>query len=359
MVVLGNKSMRQVLDDDFSMTSMSYSTLIDRANDEVEAPHDPRFLVAQHMEQFRQRAAPVYFEILRVLCLNRCRVRRSLVHLIREWDGLHGDAEQLDQLLKGITREEPTTITISGNAPAPMESLPLSSWACLHKLRLMSWFVQLGFELDVYQKDELAGMYWYLNYLSRQRFQVLERTKGFADAHARKEPAENPQELEADRRVAKSLSFLSFSLLEAAISWDLSDAMSSLYAMLARLSLLPAPPRPYSTDALRYELRTRPFAAVGVPELVPFELFASGVEKRGETTGDVLAAAAESVASARKSLETMVKLEREYTFSGVGYEGWVEGTKRTLKACIGVGVAVATLRKMTAGGEAGVMGRGE
>lgn len=25
----------------------------------------------------------------------------------------------------------------------------------------MEWIVQLGFELDVYQVDELAGMYWY------------------------------------------------------------------------------------------------------------------------------------------------------------------------------------------------------
>ena len=351
--------MRQVLDDDFSLVSMSYSTLIDRANDEVEAPQDPRFRIAEHMERFRQRAAPVYFEILRVLCLNRCRVRRTLVHLIREWDGLHADAEQLDQLLKQLTGEEPMAITISGNAPTPMESLPLSSWTCLHKLRLMSWFVQLGFELDVYQKDELAGMYWYLNYLSKQRFQVLERTKGFVDAHARKLGAQSPQNLDVSRRIAKSLSFLSFSLLETAITWDLSDALASLYAVLLRLSLLSAPPRPYSTDELRYELRTRPFATVGVPELVPFELFRSGSEQRGISTEDVLSSAARGVANARKSLESMAKLEKEYTFSGMGYDGWVDGTKRTLKACIAVGVAVVTLQKMVAAGEGQVKGRVE
>lgn len=359
MIVLGNKSMRQILDDDFSLVSMSYSTLLDRANDEIEAPQDPRFLIAQHMEQFRQRAAPVYFEILRVLCLNRCRVRRSLVHLIREWDGLHGDAEQLDQLLRHLTLEELTPIAIGGNPPARMESLPLSSWACLHKLRLMSWFIQLGFELDVYQKDELAGMYWYLNYLSKQRFQVLERTKGFVEAHARKGPPQSPQQLEVDRRVAKALSFLSFSLLEAAIVWDLSDALASVYAVLLRLSLLTAPPRPYSTDELRYELRTRPFATVAVPELVPFELFRDGVEQRDVSTGDLLAGAAKSIANARKSLESMAKLEKRYTFSGMGYGGWVEGTKRTLKACIALGVTVVTLQKMAAKGEGEVKGKAE
>lgn len=26
----------------------------------------------------------------------------------------------------------------------------------------MEWIVQMGFELDLYQVDELAGMYWYI-----------------------------------------------------------------------------------------------------------------------------------------------------------------------------------------------------
>jgi hypothetical protein len=43
-----------------------------------------------------------------------------------------------------------------------MWSFPLSSWTYYHKLRQMEWIVQLGFELDVYEVDELAGMYWYV-----------------------------------------------------------------------------------------------------------------------------------------------------------------------------------------------------
>jgi len=43
-----------------------------------------------------------------------------------------------------------------------MFSFPLSSWAYYHKLRQMEWIVQLGFELEVYQPDELAGMYWFV-----------------------------------------------------------------------------------------------------------------------------------------------------------------------------------------------------
>ena len=39
-------------------------------------------------------------------------------------------------------------------------SFPLSSWAYYQKLRQMEWIVQMGFELDIYQPGELAGMYW-------------------------------------------------------------------------------------------------------------------------------------------------------------------------------------------------------
>lgn len=39
-------------------------------------------------------------------------------------------------------------------------SYPLSSWAYYYKLRQTEWIVQLGFELNIYQNDELSGMYW-------------------------------------------------------------------------------------------------------------------------------------------------------------------------------------------------------
>ena len=39
-------------------------------------------------------------------------------------------------------------------------SHPLTEWAYYQKLRIMQWIVQMGFELDIYQPDEMAGMYW-------------------------------------------------------------------------------------------------------------------------------------------------------------------------------------------------------
>src|SRR5687768_5279266 len=100
MEFLGTMSIRQILDDDFSIITSPASPLLDRANDEIEAPQDPRFVIAEQMEAFRQRAAQPFLDILRTFCQNRCRVRRTLCHIIREWENLQFDAEEIDQILQ-------------------------------------------------------------------------------------------------------------------------------------------------------------------------------------------------------------------------------------------------------------------
>ena len=52
--------------------------------------------------------------------------------------------------------------------------------------------------------------------------------------------------------------------------------------MLLRLHLIKAPPRPYSSDALRYEVRFRPLLAVDLPDRIPFERYRCYVEMKDE-----------------------------------------------------------------------------
>jgi hypothetical protein len=51
--------------------------------------------------------------------------------------------------------------------------LPLSSWVYHHKLLQMAWIVQLGFELDLYQPDELAGMYLFVSIFTEELGNIL------------------------------------------------------------------------------------------------------------------------------------------------------------------------------------------
>lgn len=90
--------------------------------------------------------------------MNRSRLRRMLCHLVLEWDGIQFEAEGFDIELRRHTDEEP--IRDETNSDEEIWSFPLSSWAYYHKLRQIEWIVQMGFELHMYQTDELAGMYW-------------------------------------------------------------------------------------------------------------------------------------------------------------------------------------------------------
>ena len=69
-------------------------------------------------------------------------------------------AEKYDNELRIYTGEKPIKDPDVSNEE--IWAFPLSSWAYHHKLRQMEWIVQMGFELVIYQADELAGMYWYV-----------------------------------------------------------------------------------------------------------------------------------------------------------------------------------------------------
>ncbi|EAQ86987.1 hypothetical protein CHGG_08240 [Chaetomium globosum CBS 148.51] len=347
MVILGRLSIRQVLDDDLSIVVLPSSLLLDRDNDSVEAPHHPRYAIAHQMELFRQRAAQSYLDIFRTFCQNRCRVRRTLFHSLQDWEMVQADAEEIDQLLQLQTEEKPITYPPLGGVPS--HSLPLSSWAYHYKLRLMEWTVQLGFELEIYQPDELPGMYWYLSHLSHTRVLHLERIRFFtaqrleppgAASSSKTRPAAPSPEL------ARSKSYLYLAHIEAAATSELADALSQLYTALLRLGLVAPPPRPYSTDALRYEVRMKPFAPIGLPALPSFEAFTHAVQRPEASTAALLDGAARAAGRARATLEGLVKMGAAEVFAVGCVERWTAGVKEWNKAAIAVVLAVGVVKRV-------------
>ncbi|KND94563.1 N-alpha-acetyltransferase 35, NatC auxiliary subunit [Tolypocladium ophioglossoides CBS 100239] len=347
MEILGSMSIRQLLDDDFSIVTLPASPLLDRDNDEIEAIHDPRFAMAQQMEIFRQRAAQPFLDILRTACQNRCRVRRTLCHIIRDWENLQVDAEDMDQLLQVATKERPVVQKTSvGSTPIESFALPLSSWTYLYKLRQMELIVQLGFELEIYRADELAGMYWFLNFLAKSRLQHSERIRSFV-VHKAEEARLHPgkQDPGVDERLQRSLAYSRLSLLDAAVTWELSDALSCLYAVLGRLHLVKAPLRPYSDDRLRYDLRMRPWASIGFPTLPTFEEFTAGTVQSDTTTGELLEYGERAVAGAKRGFEALSKLSAKESFSVGSHDRWAASVKGALKSSIATGIAISSVQK--------------
>lgn len=341
--MLGKMSIRQVLDEDLSSTILPGNILLDRDNDEIEVPSDPRFNMSTRMEIFRSRAAGSYLDILRTICQNRCRIRRTLRHTIADWDNLQLDSEELDQELRTFTKEEPVTdLSVSSD---PIYSFPLSSWAYFYKLLQMEWVVQMGFELEIYQPDEFASMYWYLQYLSKTRSRHLERMRGFVMRSHTNSYANKRDTLQEKEAYTKAISFINFSTLEAAATYGFADALSCLFTVLGRLALLPTLPRPYSDDRMRYEVRMKPFQTISLPELVPFEELTELVTQPNESTLDLLNFAADSTAGAKKAFEILSKLSAEETCSEGSYNSWLKNTKDCLKSCIFTGITIASIKK--------------
>jgi len=346
MVILGSLSIRQIVDNDLSIIVLPGSRLLDPANDEVEAPHDPRFAMAHQMEIFRQRAAQSYLDIFRAFCQNRSRVRRTLCHSIQDWETVQADAEEIDQLLQVQLEEKPMVYQALGTGSDPAYSLPLSSWAYLYKLRLMEWIVQLGFELDIYHVDELAGMYWYLSYLAKTRAQHVERIKAFT-VRCLEEHKARPRGLSAakEAQFTKSLSYLRLTMIDAAVVWELADALSCLYTALQRLGLIVPPPRPYSTDALRYDIRMKPFASTGLPELPSFEAFTGATTQPDVSTPSLLGYAERAVGGAKKGCEMLKKLNEKESFTVKSHARWVSGTVNCQKSAIATGLAISVVQR--------------
>lgn len=343
MIILGTMSIRQLIDDDLSSTVLPASKLLDRANDDVELPSDPRFKMAYEVEVFRSRAAGSYLDILRTICQNRCRIRRTFARTVADFEVLQLDSEELDMSIRQYTQEEP--IMDREISSEPIYSFPLSSWVYFYKLRQMEWLLQMGFELEIYQHDELASMFWYLQYLAKTRSRHLERIRGF-NVRGFSESRRNPAVAgERHAEYISALAFINYSSLESAATYGFADALSCLFTVLGRLSLIHTPPRPYSTDQQRYEVRMKPFRLIGLPELIPYDELKKEVTQPGETTLDLLRYAAESAMAAKKAFEVMSKLSAKDAFCQGSYDSWLKNIKDTLKACIFTGITIATVKK--------------
>lgn len=351
MVILGALSIRQIVDDDLSTLVLPCSPLLDATNDlytEESHPNSLQHRLSTRMEAFRQRAAQSYLDIFRAICQNRCRIRRTLCHCIQDWENVQFDAEEVDVVLAS-EMNEPAMAWPRPTSP-PSHSLSLSSWAYLYKLKLMEWIVQLGFELDVYAPDELGGMYLYLSQLSRTKTQHIQCIKAFAERNVRDLMRTRQLTPEEEGRYDRAARYWLVSQLDAVVTRSLSDALSSLYTVLARLKLITPPPRPYSTDQMRYEVRMQPFSTIALPQIPDFESFTAGVLQEDRSNAEVLDLASAAVEDAKRGLKALERLDEEGAFAtGTTFERWKAGVAGMHKSAIAAGLAIGMLKKIVGG----------
>ncbi|KAL9104451.1 MAG: hypothetical protein Q9163_000603 [Psora crenata] len=361
MKVLGQKSFKQLIFDDFEETVLAASILINPENDQVEAPHHARFKISQQMDTFVRRVADAFLDIYVTLCMNRSRLRRILCHLVLEWETIQLEAENTDAEMRRYSGEIPGYDKVTDQY---FWSYPLSQWACYHKLRIMQWIIQMGFELDIYQVDEMAGMYWFLQHVANARLEVVRKMYTHTKIRAENMPrATKEQKLSLSR----ATSYMSYVELETSAMQCFADGLSCLYSFLAYVGLIPSPYHalPYSQPALRYQLRMKPFAQISHPPIPSFEQFIELVSVRSpeatslETTEvpeadsmqqafDVLRVAESAFKQAWRKWEQVSKTDAGIAKWMDCEDWWRASVKNVLRSCIAANVAIATARKAMA-----------
>lgn len=197
--------------------------LLSPTNWTSENPNDPRHLSAMKIDEFIAKAQDEYLNLYRMTLQNRCRMRRTFAQSIAILDSLQAEAEYLDADLHAITNTAP--FRFAGGIE-PLQFFPLAAWVYFHKLRVMEWMLGLGFELDVYLPDELAGMYKLIEQISATRAEHLAHIDFFAKLRLQRlERSGKTPEAEECRR---SRSFIKVLIAQARGTSSLAGALSSV-----------------------------------------------------------------------------------------------------------------------------------
>lgn len=280
-----------------------------------------------------------------------------MTHSIVSYDRLQSDVEVLDNDLHQLSTD--------------MVNFPLTTWIYHLKLRQMEWVVQLGFEQDIYLPDELGGMYLWLERLAASRVEVLEMLLPFFNQRGqkfvkKKKPARAAKieevvlHLQSLLHEARGTQALASALCKVSPSaakqvFDLNANFLQLYVLLQYLNLVPTPNRPFSTPALRYELRMKSFLHIQSPALPLFEDFFTALHPYDDyatsaflphINGTYLAKAAElSIQEAKREFTGLKSLGAAAAKTTCVEESWKADVGKRLMSVIAAGVEVATVAK--------------
>lgn len=207
---------------DLELTVLPDSEVLDPANWTIETPLSAstpnlRYEMAKLIDTYIQRALPDfggYMDFWKALSSNRCRLRRVLTHVVLGLDELQREGDDMDSILESYV-EDVETIMEDG----------LFKWAYHQKLRVMEWIVQLGFELDIYLSDELAGMYWLLASISRQRSAVIQSIMSFVDRRIIQHRIEDIDEGRTLNNLARAAEFCAAQMWQIRGTESLAEAL--------------------------------------------------------------------------------------------------------------------------------------
>ncbi|THW11425.1 Mak10-domain-containing protein [Aureobasidium pullulans] len=325
--------------EDIRSLSMAGDPLLSPLNWEVELPTDPRYLSSRVIDEFMAKALDEYINIPRMILQNRCRMRRTFCQSVGILDGLQAEAENADAELHSLF---PST-----SAPGLERFYPLAAWAYFHKLRIMEWSIQLGFELDVYQNQEIAYMYRFLSFVAHTRAEHLQHIDLFL--HLRMRKYKKQGNIAMAEQVATSQATIAFLTAQASCTAEFASALSSVYAVLMSLGLIKDidTQETYSTMQRRHELRMKPYLPIGTPSLPSAEeMDASTTLTSQSSFSAVFTTISSRLTSAKTALSTFKSANPDignYKGCEIGFKAEVQGI---LGSIVATGITLALIKKV-------------
>ncbi|KAK0946508.1 N-alpha-acetyltransferase, non-catalitic subunit [Friedmanniomyces endolithicus] len=306
----------------------------------IEMPSDPRHKCSRIIEMFMDKAFDEYMNLYRMVCQNRCRIRRTFTQSVAIFDSLETEAMKTDAELESIT---PGIVLPHEDGSGKVALNPLTSWVKYHKLQTMAWTTQLGFETDIYLPHELSMMYWYLMVFAQRRCKLVEHIERFLAA--RRKRFASSRDARPDDEAAASQEWLAVLHKQADFEASLSSALWQLTELLMTLGILQPPKRDYAQEQLLYDVRMKSYLSIAhdpIPTLEEYMSAAQSDQSVGETCNNINS----TIADAKGCLAFLKKTSPEQGKYVGTEEQWKREIKQLETTCVAVAVQTSQLRRV-------------
>lgn len=210
-------------------------------------------------ERFFGRSVATMVEFLRVFCQHRARQRYKIVRCLEILGEYQQETQRIDELLHAIS------VKLDSQR---QHAACFSTWALYYILQLMTEFMCLGFEFDLYSPFEIHYVYWYLEFLygwhettikSSDRMHSVESQlagKGKRKA-GKKSKSQNLKEKERECTILQLKRMMCVGVMRAVEALIIDKK-------------IPNPSFEHGSERLCFHHRFLPFMALSTPQMLTF-----------------------------------------------------------------------------------------
>lgn len=318
--------------------------LADPTSFQIEVPTDVRHQTSRIVEEFMSRMFAEYLNIYRMVCQNRCRMRRTFTQAILLLDELETVARAADQDVNTII----TPRRFINEAGVESTFSPLAAWTRHHKLQTIEWTIQLGFETDLYLPDEICNMYILLetNAQARQSHLHVLQQITIDRVRSRLSSTASPASRGEIDYIKSCGAWIGSMRLKAEVTRLLSVSLGSLYALLEHHGIIDTTVKPYEEARLRYDARMKPFLGMFNDQEPSLDDFDTRKKEMASALPSTIEAIISIIQETKKHLVALKKTSpAEGKYFGTE-EQWKKEMKNLETVCVAITVTLSQVHRI-------------